>query len=123
MSAEVADAAWAAQVGPALVEADVARLLGRSPQAVSDDPRLLRIVDRTGRSVYPIVQFDDGQQLAGVGDAVALLSRSLLPLTIASWLTAPNRALANRTPIQALLAGDDDAVRVVAARLAAMTDH
>ena len=123
MGAEAVDTIWAAQIGPALAEADVARLLGRSPQAISTDPRLLRIVDRTERHLYPVVQFDDSKQLSGVGDAVVLLSQSLLPLTIASWLTAPNRALANRTPIQALLAGDDDAVRALAGRLAATTDQ
>jgi hypothetical protein len=55
---DIADRDWAAQLGPVLSQRDVARLLGRTEQAVSKDRRLLRLVNRDGRPVYPVVQFD-----------------------------------------------------------------
>ena len=116
---DVADAAWAAQIGPALSQPDVARLLGKSAQAVSKDGRLLRIRNRDGRPVYPVAQFDGRGQLRGVADVVATLVGVLQPLTIASWLTAGNAGLAGRRPVDALRDGDAAAVRVLAARLAA----
>jgi hypothetical protein len=73
--------------------------------------------------VYPVAQFDDNGQVPGLADLVVLLSGSLQPLTIASWLTAPNPALANRTPLQSLRSGEADAVRALAQRLAATTSH
>lgn len=116
---DVSDAAWAAQIGPALSQQDVARLLGKSEQAVSKDARLLRIRNRDGRPVYPVVQFDGRRQLLGVADVVAAIGRVLEPLTVASWLTASNAGLSGRRPVDALRDGDAAAVRALAARLAA----
>ncbi len=116
---DVADAAWSAQIGPALAQPDVARLLGKSEQAVSKDARLLRIRNRDGRPVYPVVQFDGHRQLPGIADVVATLGGVLQSLTIASWLTAGNAGLAGRRPVDALRDGDTAAVRVLARRLAA----
>src|ERR671936_43388 len=55
---DVTDRLWAEQVGPALAQGDVARLLGRTEQAVSKSKGLLRLRNRDGRPVYPVVQFD-----------------------------------------------------------------
>jgi hypothetical protein len=115
---DVADKTWAAQLGPALSQPDTARLLGKSEQAVSKDARLLRIRNRDGRPVYPIFQFDGRAQLPGVADVTATLRASLQPLTIASWLTAPSRALKGRRPVDALRDGDLADVLTLAQQLA-----
>jgi hypothetical protein len=110
------DEAWADQIGPALTEPDVARLLGTTEAAVRGDPGLLRLTNRDGTIVYPVCQFDAGRPLTGVGKAVVMLSDVWQPLTVASWLTAPNRRLDGRTPVQALRDGDADVVDVLARR-------
>lgn len=115
---DIADRAWGAQVGPALSQVDVGRLLGKSPQAVSKDPRLLRVRNRDGRPVYPVVQFDGRGLLPGIADVLAILAGMVEPLTVASWLTAPNRSLDGRRPVDALRDGDLVGVRTVAHRLA-----
>ena len=86
---DLADRAWGRQIGPSLSQADVARLLGISAQAVSKSRALLRLRNRDGRPVYPVLQFDGRRPLAGVAEVVALLDGPLLPLSIASWLTSP----------------------------------
>jgi hypothetical protein len=116
---DVSDASWAAQIGPALTQRDTATLLGKSEQAVSKDPRLLRIRNRDGRPVYPVVQFDGRAPLAGLGEAVTVLSGVLHPLTVASWLTTPSSALDDLRPVDALRAGHVDDVHDLARRLAA----
>lgn len=113
-----ADQAWAEQIGPALTQRAAARLLGRSEQAVSKSRRLLRVRTRSGRAVYPVVQFAGRAQLPGVGEVVAELDGVLEPLTVASWLTAPNDELDGRRPVDALADGDTDAVQRLARRLA-----
>lgn len=115
---DVSDAAWAEQVGPALTQSDTARLLGKSEQAVSKDPRLLRVRNRDGRPVYPVVQFDGRSQCRGVGEVVTTLGAVLAPLTIASWLTTANPDLHGARPVEAL-ADDPAAVMTLARRLAA----
>lgn len=114
-----ADQAWGAQIGPGLTQADVARLLNVTVQAVSKNKRLLRLETRDGRPVYPIVQFDGRRALPGVAAVVAILDGPLLPLTIASWLTSAKKALAGRTAIEALRAGDLDQVEALARQTAA----
>ncbi|MGQ0625727.1 MAG: hypothetical protein ACT4PP_13910 [Sporichthyaceae bacterium] len=109
---------WSAQVGPALGQADTARLLGKSVQAVSQDRRLLRVVNSDGRPVYPIVQFDGRRPVQGVAETVAALSEVLDPLSIAGWLTGENLTLGGR-PIDRLRAGEQAAVLTMARRLAA----
>jgi hypothetical protein len=115
---DVSDRQWAEQIGPALTQADVARLLGKSEQAVSKDRRLLRLEGRDGRLAYPIVQFDGRRQRPGVGEVVQRLAGVARPLTVASWLTAPNPSLGGRRPVDALAAGEVDEVLLVADRLA-----
>lgn len=84
-----ADAVWAAQLGPALTEADVARLLGRDTDDVARAPGLLRLRQReTADRVYPLFQFTANGQLSGVAAVVTVLSPVLGPLSIASWLPA-----------------------------------
>ena len=115
----VADAAWGAQIGPVLAQRDTARLLATTEQAVSKDRRLLRLRNRDGRPVYPVVQFDGRSRLDGVAEVVAALGSSLQPLTVAAWLTAANRALGGRRPVDLLRDGERGAVLAVARRLAA----
>ncbi len=115
---DVADKTWAAQVGPALSQPDTARLLGKSEQAVSKDARLLRIRNRDGRPVYPVLQFEGRAQLPGLAEVITTLLPSVQPLTIASWLTASCRPLANRRPVDALRDGDLKDVLALAQQLA-----
>lgn len=115
---DVSDARWSAQIGPALAQGDVARLLGKSEQAVSKDPRLLRIRNRDGRPVYPVVQFVGRGLLPGLPDVLAVLLASVQPLTAASWLTTPHEALSGGRPVDALRAGEGDQVARLARQLA-----
>lgn len=110
---DVADAAWAIQVGPALSQGDVAILLGKSEQAVSKDPHLLRIRNRDGRPVYPVMQFDGRRPLPGLSEVLAVLYDALEPLTIASWLTAPQRSLAGARPLDVLRDGQPSSALTV----------
>ena len=107
---DLADQQWASHVGPALSQADVARLLDVSVQAVSKNHGLLRVRNRDGRVVYPVVQFDGRRVLPGLPDVFALLDGPLLPLTVASWLVTSAPALGDRTPVAALRDGDADLV-------------
>lgn len=115
---DIADREWASQVGPCLTQRDVARLLGKSEQAVSKDPRLVRLRNRDGRPVYPVCQFDGRRLLQGVGEVVRILSPAVEPLTLASWLTASNEGLDGRRPVDALREGEVDVVAAAARRFA-----
>lgn len=115
---DVADRAWAEQVGSCLTQRDVARLLGKTEQAVSQDTRLLRLHNRDGRPVYPVVQFEGRRMLSGVSEVVRTLEGAVEPLTVASWLTAPNRALEGRRPVDALGDAHVEAVVSLARRFA-----
>jgi hypothetical protein len=106
----IADERWAEQLGPALSQRDTARLLGKTPQAVAQDRRLLRLHQRDGRPVYPVFQFDGRTQRDGVAEVVAALRGVVAPLTVAAWLTAPNRNLDGRSPLEFLRAGARAAV-------------
>lgn len=53
-----------------------------------------------------------------MGDVVQMLQPALASLTVASWLTSPNRALDGRTPIDVLTAGDRARVLRLARQLA-----
>lgn len=69
---DAADRAWGDQIGPSLTQADTARLLGKSEQAIAKDRRLLRLKTRLGRVAYPVLQFRGRAPLRGiaeVGDA------------------------------------------------------
>jgi hypothetical protein len=112
------DQQWAAQIGPALTQQDVARLLEVSVQAVSKSKQLLRITNRDGRVVYPVFQFDGRRVLPGLGLVLAALNGALLPLTTASWLTLPTPALCERSPAEALRDADVPAVVALAHQVA-----
>lgn len=116
------DEAWAAQIGPALTEPDVARLLDTTAAAVRGDPVLLRLNNRDGTIVYPVFQFEAGRPLAGLGEVVLMLSGIWQPLTVASWLTAPKRPLDGRSPARALRDGDVAAVHALARRAKATAE-
>ena len=124
-SAAADDAAWAAQIGPALSEAGVARLLGRSVDDVRGDPDLLRLPQREGGRVYPVVQFgEDGAPVAGVAAVLMVLAAVVgTPWTAASWLTSANRRLNGARPIDALRRGEVAAVLSLAQQAAADLQH
>ncbi len=115
-----ADARWAAQLGPAYRQGDVAALLGKTKQAVSRDRRLLALRTRGGAVVYPVFQFDGRRLLAGLGEIVpGLLAVAASPWTVASWLTSGSSSLHGRRPLDALRGGEVEAVRRAAASFAA----
>jgi hypothetical protein len=68
-SSDRTDAAWSAQIGPAMSENDVARLLRKTTSAVRTDEGMLRVSNGDGRIVYPVAQFDDNGQVPGLADA------------------------------------------------------
>lgn len=110
------DEAWAAQIGPALTEPDVARMFGTTVAAIRSDAGLLRVTNRDGTTVYPVCQFEAGRPLTGLRDAIQMLSGVWQPLTVLSWLTAPNRRLDGRSPVEALRNGDAGTVQALAQR-------
>jgi hypothetical protein len=75
------DRAWGEQLGPAYRQGDVARLLGKSRQAVSADRGLLRLEMRDGEIGYPVFQFEGQRQLPGIRDVV----RALDPAVASAW--------------------------------------
>lgn len=115
---DAADRAWTGQVGPALTQADVARLLGKSEQAVAKDHRLLRHKTRSGRVAYPVVQFTGRGVVDGVGQVVRALEGVADPVTVAAWLTGEHPSLSGRRPIDVLRAGEVDTVVAAARRFA-----
>lgn len=113
------DQAWADQLGAAYTAGQVAQLLGISQQAVGQRRGLLRLKQRNGHVVYPVVQFDGDAPLTGVDEAVVALGPAVADhWTIASWLTGPNPDLDGRTPAQALRDGDRERVLTLAHRFA-----
>jgi hypothetical protein len=115
---DISDAAWAAIVGPTLTEADVATLLRRPQMTIRQDPRLLRIIDGSERSCYPVFQFDGSSVLPGLADVLDVLLGTLAPLSIASWLTTPQAQFGRVSPVVLLRGGTPDAVLAAARRLA-----
>lgn len=115
-----ADQQWAAQLGAALTQPDVAQLLNVSVQAVSRNRGLLRLTNRDGRVVYPVMQFDGRRPLPGVSMVLDVFQGVLRPLSVASWLTVVTPALDERSPLRALRDGDVDRV-IALARQAART--
>ncbi|MGH9101754.1 MAG: hypothetical protein ACRDYD_02040 [Acidimicrobiales bacterium] len=118
LESDIAARAWVDQVGYCITQSDAAQLLGRSEQAVSKDPRLLRLARSDGRPAYPAFQFDGRRQVPGLAEVVRALDGSLLPATVAAWLTGTQPALGGRRPLDALVEGDGEAVLAVARRLA-----
>ena len=113
------DRAWAEQLGPAYRQGDVARLLGKSRQAVSADSGLLRLEMRDGEIGYPVFQFDGRRKLPGIREVIGILGPVVAsPWTLASWLTSPNSDLDNRAPVQALRNGNTETVTAAARQTA-----
>jgi hypothetical protein len=101
----------------ALKTGDVARLLGRSRQAVHDRVKAGTIlaVDDGGELRYPSWQFDpDGERgvVAGLPEVLAALR--VEPLSKARWLTRPSALFEGRTPLQALKEREMDRVAAAA---------
>lgn len=120
LAADADDEAWVRQLGPALRGATVAKMLRVTPQAVSSNSNLLRLKMRSGRTGYPVFQFDGPHQIAGLGNIVVDLRKAVATeWTVASWLTSPNKDLGGDTPIAALKSGRrSEQVRVAAQRFA-----
>jgi hypothetical protein len=113
------DQAWAEQIGPVYRQGDVALLLGKSRQAVSDDRRLLRLEMRSGGIGYPVFQFDGRRMLPGVAEVNAILGPAVATSwTVASWLTSAQPALNGATPLERLREGDVEGVTLAARRFA-----
>lgn len=113
------DQAWAEQLGPAYRQGDVARLLGKSRQAVSADRGLLRLALRDGEIAYPVFQFDGRRQLPGIREVVRVLEPAVATAwTTASWLTSPAPELDDRTPLTLLRKGEREPVISMARRTA-----
>ena len=118
------DRAWAEQLGPAYRQGDVARLLGKSRQAVSADNGLLRLEMRDGEIGYPVFQFDGRRKLPGISEVIDILGPVVAsPWTIASWLTSPAADLEDRAPVKALRDGNIEAVTASARRTAEALAH
>lgn len=97
----------------------MAGLLGKSKQAISADPGLLRLELRSGQLGYPVFQFDGRRILPGVREVVATLTPVMATTwTIASWLTSPQPSLDGDRPLDRLRAGDVTPVAAAAARAA-----
>jgi hypothetical protein len=113
------DAAWTRQLGPVHRQGDVARLLGKSKQAVSSDRGLLKLRMRSGVVGYPLFQFDGRRPLPGVRAVVMWLDGVVATSwTTASWLTSPSVELGGVTPVAALRDGQVDRVNAAARRFA-----
>lgn len=113
------DRAWAEQLGPVYRQADVARLLGKSKQAVSADRGLLALALRDGSLGYPVFQFDGRRALPGLRDVVGELAPVVATAwTTASWLTSPHPDLGGARPVDALREGRADEVVALARRTA-----
>ena len=116
---------WHRQIGPLLDVNQVKTLLRvKSRQAVFDlrnRGRLLAIESHGDSGVYPAFQFAaNGRPYAALSKILNEMSRADISfLTIASWLTTPQRGLTGKTPVGWLREGRNDDQVVEAARRAA----
>lgn len=87
------------------------RILGITRQAIDKRRRAgtLLAVREGSDWRYPACQFENGQVVAGVPDVVRGFGSSS-PWVALDFLLAPDTVLAGRTPLEALKAGDHDAV-------------
>lgn len=101
------DEVWGEQIGAAYTTGQVAELLDVTKQAVAKRRGLLRLVQRDGQTVYPVLQFDGDRPVPGLGEVVAeLMPYVATPWTIASWLASHQASVGGRRPIDALRRGD-----------------
>jgi hypothetical protein len=94
----------------AMTVPEVARLLGVSRQAPHGRirSRSLLAASVNGRWLMPSWQFDleqAGGTIAGLPDVLRILDGRLSDIGLIRWFTTPKRALAGRTPEQALRGG------------------
>jgi hypothetical protein len=91
-----------AALADALTRAEVAELLGISPQAVSKRHATggLVALPRGREWRFPAWQFQDGGTLAGLGDVIAAYPGGALALS--HWAVTPNADLDRRTPAEQL---------------------
>jgi hypothetical protein len=99
-------------VGDSLSTTEVARRLAISPAAVTKRRVGRRLVAfrHRGDWRYPAWQFEDGALLPGVVEAWLALPRHADELRSVRWFVLPSRSLGGRTPVDALRAGEADAV-------------
>ena len=110
-------AAWVEQVGPAYTRAQVAELLGVTPQAVAQRKGLLAVRQMSGAVVYPLMQFAGRLAPEAVQKAVEMLADIVAtPWTTASWLSTAHDELDGRRPVDVLRDGNADE-RATALRL------
>lgn len=115
LRSDIENRAWAAQVGPCLSRAAVARLLGKTEQAVAQDRRLFSFHNGDGRVAYPIAQFDGTRIVGGLEHVVRVLAEAGdADIEILSWLSAPKPGFAGRSAFEQLRIGDVDAVIALA---------
>lgn len=104
--------AWVEAVGPFYGTATVAAVLGVSMSTVYARTRsstALSCRTGSGRIVFPVWQFVDGQVLPGLVPVLRILGGSdVSAWNIASWLRSPETELAGRTPLAVLTAGGED---------------
>lgn len=92
---------------------DVAKLLGRSKQAVLNraGARDLLVLNDGNRRRFPMWQFDASTSSGVVeGLAAVLNATGVGDFALASWLTLPNRIFEGQTPVAVLKAGRVDEV-------------
>ncbi|MGH7818264.1 MAG: hypothetical protein ACREQ9_00675 [Candidatus Binatia bacterium] len=117
-----AEATWSGHLGPLLEGKEVERLLGvRTRQAVSDlrtRRRLLGLVRKDGRVVYPAFQFADrGRPFPEMKQILEVFEEADVDeWTIASWFVTPKALLRGATPAAWLRDGGDSSIAVTAAR-------
>lgn len=99
------------RAGGTLSAEDAGRLLGISRQAVDKRRRAgsLLAVREGSDWRYPACQFDKTDVVAGIPDVVRAYASSG-PWVTLDFLLAPNSALGGRSPVEALKAGDREAV-------------
>ena len=108
---------WDELVGPFLRSEGVQARLGISRQAVAAKAarrRLLRTITADGEHLYPLWQFDRGGLVPGLADILALFPEGAVDgWTLAGWLRTPDPDL-DEPPLDALVRGEQNRVRVAA---------
>lgn len=99
-------------VADSLSTTEVARRLAISPAAVTKRRTAGRLVAFRFRGDwrYPSWQFADGALVAGVVEAWQALPKLADEVATVRWFVLPSRHLGDRTPVDALRAGDATAV-------------
>lgn len=114
--------AWRGHIGSVLSHGQVLENTSWTTQALSRavrNRRVLKLAARDGASGYAAAAFDASTEpirpLSGI-KPVLLVWSTVDPSgwVTASWLSTPQRELADRTPRQALLDGDADMVTTLA---------